>query len=588
MIKIHNFKLQAIHAAKTCWQLVKQVSVWLLKIIYGLLALIGWAALNCLRWLKSNPKPVRLLKRLTLVVVAFVAAAIGWNYLIEPLPYYTSKNISLDVKDGRRVVDAVPRARLRYRKKDVSPKPFVGIAISGGGSRAANFAAAALFELDRIGVLPHVTALSSVSGGSLTAAHFALFHRHGDETYWPRLRKTLRTNLFRNWVYKTAAPHNLVKLAITDFDRSDAMASVFNDRLFHGAKFKDLGEEGPSLFINATEYTISGTSFPFVEYRFSQLKSKLAEYPIANAVMASGAFPFVFSGVTLTDFSGRKFGKDRQEQFLHLYDGGPADNLGVETLLTAARNYHRAQRKEFGTTANTCFIFVIDAYQGSNLFKGEFSRNPSDLDSNTMDSASTLLIKRRYDLLDQVGFLDLKPIYFPASQLRGYVPIRNFRLFQAGRSKANRAGFRSPSEKAVECMAWHINNDRLIGFALEPDLNSLPSQLIKRDNGPSELLPNVVRQERSQLFSLIDTHYKLTGPKDCSPAMLQETIFDVAHSLVREDAVPLKRVCEWFRSNDLMINYDQCKPPEQIVHSRPPVTFEYVKTKARSATCNPG
>src|SRR5204863_4300210 len=49
---------------------------------------------------------------------------------------------------------------------------FVGIAISGGGSRSANYSAAVMFELQRLGLLEKVDAISSVSGGSLTAAYY--------------------------------------------------------------------------------------------------------------------------------------------------------------------------------------------------------------------------------------------------------------------------------------------------------------------------------------------------------------------------------------------------------------------------------
>src|SRR5450432_1443019 len=49
---------------------------------------------------------------------------------------------------------------------------FVGLALSGGGSRSANFSAACMFELQRIGILQHVDYISSVSGGSLTAAYY--------------------------------------------------------------------------------------------------------------------------------------------------------------------------------------------------------------------------------------------------------------------------------------------------------------------------------------------------------------------------------------------------------------------------------
>src|SRR5438552_1779769 len=58
---------------------------------------------------------------------------------------------------------------------DVHPDGFfVGLALSGGGSRSANFSAACMFQLQRIGLLEHVDYISSVSGGSLTAAYYCL------------------------------------------------------------------------------------------------------------------------------------------------------------------------------------------------------------------------------------------------------------------------------------------------------------------------------------------------------------------------------------------------------------------------------
>src|SRR4051794_39684191 len=53
---------------------------------------------------------------------------------------------------------------------------FVGLALSGGGSRSANFSAACMFELQRIGLLQRVDYISSVSGGSLTGAYYCLNH----------------------------------------------------------------------------------------------------------------------------------------------------------------------------------------------------------------------------------------------------------------------------------------------------------------------------------------------------------------------------------------------------------------------------
>lgn len=65
---------------------------------------------------------------------------------------------------------SVPRAT-----RDVTPQrdTFVGLAISGGGSRSATFGLAALEQLQAQGLLESVDAISAVSGGSIPAALFA-------------------------------------------------------------------------------------------------------------------------------------------------------------------------------------------------------------------------------------------------------------------------------------------------------------------------------------------------------------------------------------------------------------------------------
>jgi hypothetical protein len=76
------------------------------------------------------------------------------------------------------------RATESISTSDLTDGVFVGIALSGGGSRAANFSAAVLLELDRLGILDKVTALSAVSGSSLPTAYYGLYGR--DHTRWNR------------------------------------------------------------------------------------------------------------------------------------------------------------------------------------------------------------------------------------------------------------------------------------------------------------------------------------------------------------------------------------------------------------------
>ncbi|MDB5322985.1 MAG: uncharacterized protein JWN40_4616, partial [Phycisphaerales bacterium] len=110
----------------------------------------------------------------TPLLLAFFSMAGGCTYVNVPL------NPSDAPVDARAVNHT--RAAL-LRSSDASEAPtapfegdgwFVGLAISGGGSRSANFSAAVMFELQRLGLLEKVDAISSVSGGSMTAAYYCL------------------------------------------------------------------------------------------------------------------------------------------------------------------------------------------------------------------------------------------------------------------------------------------------------------------------------------------------------------------------------------------------------------------------------
>ena len=233
------------------------------------------------------------------------------------IAWHTSANAEYDAAAA-----SVPRADFStwedsYRRSQV----FVGVALSGGGSRAANFSAAVLEELEDLGFLNNVTAISSVSGGSLTGMYYALF-RHDDAWSWASLKKKLRTNFFIRFVAKHFNPWKTFLTLFTHYDHSDAMAEVFDSVLYSGKRFSDLGQTGPKIFINATDLLgherhqyragsapvdiqIPTPEQPFVfteeEFRLA-IRSRLDTYPVSHAVMASGAFPLVFNNVTLRNY----------------------------------------------------------------------------------------------------------------------------------------------------------------------------------------------------------------------------------------------------------------------------------------------
>ena len=205
---------------------------------------------------------------------------------------------------------------------------FVGIAISGGGSRSANFAAAGLLQLQRIGLLQKADYLSSVSGGSLTAAYYCA----SDDKAWnPERAQTLMSHPFaRDLIVKFLMPWTMATLFFTDYDRSDLLAESFQSTLFsrdgRGLTFADLRPDRPRLLINSTDLQ-SGRKFIFCDDTFDELNSDLAKYPLAWACAASAAVPVLLHQVTLRDYS------TVFKQYRHFIDGGIADNLGIQSLV---------------------------------------------------------------------------------------------------------------------------------------------------------------------------------------------------------------------------------------------------------------
>jgi len=262
------------------------------------------------------------------------------------------------------------------------PDIFVGIAISGGGSRAANFGAAVLYELETIGILRHATVISSVSGGSLASAYYGLARRQPDWS-WEGFRKKLRHDFLSSWLVRLLSPHRLLLSVTSDFDRSDILADVFDQTLFKGARFGDLGEKGPQILINATEVTGTADKFVFNNVDFSYLRSDLAEYRLSKAVAASGAFPGVFDNVTLRHFGVTPFGSsdilDASQLAAAIISGHSAIAAHLRTFLTTdeLRRLHGPQAEAIEselvkalnriTTGLPPPIYQVAAFSGTSL-----------------------------------------------------------------------------------------------------------------------------------------------------------------------------------------------------------------------------
>jgi len=283
---------------------------------------------------------------------------------------------------------------------------LVSIALSGGGSRAANFSAAVLLELKKLGVLKHIDFLSSVSGGSLTAAYFALDgYQYSTLTGWDKIsfnENELKDRLGRNFQLRYLGrwflPWNAIRYWLTNFNRTDIMVDILDTNLFHGATFADLNPERPKLLVNASEMG-DLQRFVFSDHTFQSIGSDLSTYQVSVAATASLAVPGIFHTVMLQNH------REQQATYLHLADGAAMDYLGIQTLLNVLQN---SREQDTYTFPKGCVLISIDAFPNFynwDLHQEETREFPEDyiIDRNGSRALEFLLLPNRERTLERVG-----------------------------------------------------------------------------------------------------------------------------------------------------------------------------------------
>src|SRR6266446_1185057 len=87
--------------------------------------------------------------------------------------------------------------------------PKIGLALSGGGSRAIAFHLGCLRALHDRGILPQVAVMSAVSGGAVIAAMYT-YSQDSFEDFEARTVKLLRSGLVGQWLRRALLPSHLL------------------------------------------------------------------------------------------------------------------------------------------------------------------------------------------------------------------------------------------------------------------------------------------------------------------------------------------------------------------------------------------
>jgi len=256
---------------------------------------------------------------------------------------------------------------------DARPDILVALAFSGGGKRSAAFSYGVLrglrdFHIDYHGdrsLLQIVDVISSVSGGSFTAAYYGLFH---DRIFTDYETDFLKRDI-EAYIYGTyLLPWEWRWMFDPRYGTNDRMAEIYDQTMFHGATYADLITKGlPLISIDATDINY-GTVFPFNQDQFDLICSDLTSFPVARAVAASNGFPVIFAPVNLIDYAkdcaprmprwvlqaqsapslsregnlariARLYLDPGKTSYIHLMDGGISDNLAMRGMINSVLSY---------------------------------------------------------------------------------------------------------------------------------------------------------------------------------------------------------------------------------------------------------
>jgi NTE family protein len=213
----------------------------------------------------------------------------------------------------------------------------IALCLSGGGYRAMLFHLGVLWRLNDLAYLGKLDRISSVSGGSLTAAVLGMhWNRLGVTANAPAPGFPAVVDDVRRMAAVTVDIGAVLKGLFGPGTISGRVCAAYDKILFHGATLRDLPDT-PRFVIDATSVQSAALfrfSKPYArDWREAGIPNP--RIPLAVAVAASSAFPPLLSPLVLQP---AKYGcASACPKKIFLTDGGVYDNLALESAWKECR-----------------------------------------------------------------------------------------------------------------------------------------------------------------------------------------------------------------------------------------------------------
>ena len=321
------------------------------------------------------------------------------------------------------------------------------------------------------------------------------------------------------------------------------------------------------------------------------LHSDFGSYRLADAVMASASFPGLFNSMTLAAYPPAN--SSRPTQYLHLIDGGPSDNLGLEGIFGKAAEQLNPRDVD---ARPECLIIAIDAYASGDPERRQWRRDVRGwfgrlIDPNFSDSIDAMLQRRRFDTLQRMGLTPRRlknethqGVPFPAVDGR---PAQQLTA-PFTHVKKSMSLFEMIGETLIEgrddedlipnlsCLVWHIALDnvgtQMLGQIM---VNNVPQLVV---GVHSDAAVRITEQQWIQrpevahrlgvagITQRLRTDFKLSGPPSCNRQQLRDAIWEAGRLAVTEDLPAREEVCDWMRHKGWAGMY--CMAPDPVSQKR--------------------
>jgi NTE family protein len=346
------------------------------------------------------------------------------------------------------IAQADPDTGYRFATRQAylkAPETLVILAFSGGGTRAAAFSYGVLEFLrrteivrangEKVRLLDGVGVITGVSGGSFTALAYGLY---GDQLFADYEQRFLKRDVQGELIARFLSPAYWGNLWFTRWGRAEMAADLYDEILFNGATFADLDRgTGPLILASATDLS-TGARLVFDQNVFDAMCSNLGAVRLSRAAAASSAVPVVFSPVTLDNYGGAcnyaasswpswlqqmkgpagsprpstrakreiderlAFADGAHRPYIHLVDGGVADNVGMRSVLTVLELMEAAQRAGVPTRldrARRIVVFVVNSVSAPRTHWDE-SETPPGIVSTLLQASSVPIDHYSYESID--------------------------------------------------------------------------------------------------------------------------------------------------------------------------------------------